>query len=299
MSGENLFLTGASGFIGRHLLERMDGSGRATVCLSRQAKPEQAGVRWVQGDLEDPTSFSAALEGCEAVVHLAALTGKARAAEYERINVEGTRSLLEASRRAGVKRFLYVSTIATHYPEKRRYPYARSKERAEGLVRASSLEWTILRPTIVLGRDAPIWISLCKLARMPLTPVFGGGKVHVQPVAVRDVADCILTWVRRGRMRGEEIDVGGPEVLSFRDLLGRTRRALRGKQSGLLPVPLKSSMAALSLLEPFFLGVLPLTAGQLYAFRYDSTAQPSDFMIQRRDRLMRIDALIEELASDG
>ena len=299
MSAETLFLTGAGGFIGRHLLERMDGSGRAVVCLSRQSRPEEPGRRWVLGDLEDPSSFSDALAGCEAVVHLGALTGKARAADYERVNVEGTRSLLEACRSAGVKRFLYVSTIATHYPEKRRYPYARSKERAEGLVRSSSLEWTIMRPTIVLGRDSPIWISLCKLARMPLTPVFGGGKVHVQPVSVDDVADCILTWVRRGRMRGEQIDVGGPEVLSFRDLLRRTRRALRGKESGLLPVPLKSAMAVLSLLEPFFLAALPLTAGQLYAFRYDSTAQPSDFMVQRCDRLTRIDALIEELARDA
>jgi NADH dehydrogenase len=299
MSAEKLFLTGAGGFIGRHLLERMDGSGRALVCLSRQPKPEEPGRDWVRGDLENPSSFSDALAGCEAVVHLGALTGKARAADYERVNVEGTRALLEASRRAGVKRFLYVSTIATHYPEKRRYPYARSKERGEGLVRSSALEWTIMRPTIVLGPDAPIWISLCKLARMPLTPVFGAGKVLVQPVAVRDVADCILTWVRRGRMRGQEIDVGGPEQLSFRDLLRRTRRALRGKDSGLVSIPLKSTMAALSLLEPFLLAALPLTAGQLYAFRYDSTAQPSDFMVQRRDRLMRIDALIEELARDA
>jgi hypothetical protein len=100
-------------------------------------------------------------------------------------------------------------------------------------------------------------------------------------------------------MRGQEIDVGGPEQLSFRDLLRRTRRALRGKDSGLVSIPLKSTMAALSLLEPFLLAALPLTAGQLYAFRYDSTAQPSDFMVQRRDRLMRIDALIEELARDA
>jgi len=299
MSAETLFVTGAGGFIGRHLLERMDGSGRAVVCLSRQARPEEPGRRWVQGDLAHPSSFSDALAGCEAVVHLAALTGKARAADYERVNVEGTRALLEACRRAGVKRLLYVSTIATHYPEKRRYPYARSKERGEGLVRSSSLEWTIMRPTIVLGSGSAIWDSLCKLARMPLTPVFGGGKVLVQPVAARDVADCILTWVRRGRMRGEEIDVGGPEQLSFRDLLRRMRRTLRGKQSGLLAVPLKSTMAVLSLLEPFMLGALPLTAGQLYAFRYDSTAQPSDFMVLRRDRLTRIDALIEELARDA
>ena len=301
LSQEKVFVTGASGFIGRALLARMEaGPGRRLVCLSRHPPAQSTdGLRWVQGDLCEHGDWTKELAGSRVVMHMAALTGKAPASEHERVNFQGTRNLLDACRAAGVQRILYVSTIATSYPEKRRYPYARSKERAEGLVRASQAEWTVFRPTIVLGRESPIWAALCRLAKMRYTPVFGGGRATVQPVAVEDVVECLLAWLREGGLARETIDIGGPEILSFRDLLGRVRRALRGSSRGMVRVPLKPSMALLAWLEPLFLEKLPLTAGQLYAFRYDGTALPSDFMVRRRDRLQRLDPLIQRLAQDG
>ena len=309
MPQETVFLTGATGFVGRHLLERLGASpGRKLVCLAR--RPPESGpqpksgtvIEWVQGDLTVPGPWTEALRGASSAVHLAALTGKAPAAEHERVNVEGTRDFVQACRAAGVRRLLFVSTIATSYPEKRRYPYARSKERAEGLVRAYSGDWTVFRPTIVLGTGAPIWDALCRLARMPLTPVFGGGKATVQPIAVEDVVDAILSWLREGGLARQTIDLGGPEILSFRDLLRRVKRALgRGGErgdGGLVPVPWGPTVALLGMLEPFLLRQLPLTAGQLYAFRYDGTAAPSDFGVRRRERLVRLDALIERLARE-
>jgi NADH dehydrogenase len=150
----------------------------------------------------------------------------------------------------------------------------------------------------VLGRGAPLWQELCRLARPRVTPLFGGGRATVQPVAVEDVVECLLAWLREGGLARETIDVGGPEILSFRDLLARVRRALRGSDAGMIRVPWRASQAVLGLLEPLFLERLPWTAGQLYAFRYDGTALPSDFMVRRRDRLQRLDPLIQRLARE-
>jgi NADH dehydrogenase len=298
LAEEKVFVTGASGYIGRALLARLESSpGRRLVCLSRRPQSaDGAGTRWVQGDLCERGRWTAELAGARVVVHLAARTGKAPADEHERVNFQGTRNLLEACRAAGVPRFLFVSTIATTWPEKRRDPYSRSKERAEGLVRASACEWTVFRPTLVLGSGSPLWQELCRLARLRVTPLFGGGRATVQPVAVEDVVECLLAWLREGGLARETIDIGGPEILSFRDLLSRVRRALRGSDSGMIFLPWRASQAVLGLLEPLMRERLPLTAGQLYLFRYDGTALPSDFMVRRRDRLQRLDPLIQRLA---
>jgi NADH dehydrogenase len=298
LAEEKVFVTGASGYIGSALLARLESSpGRRLVCLSRRPPADSAaGVRWVQGDLCERGAWTAELAGARVVVHLAACTGKAPAGEHERVNFQGTRNLLDACRAAGVPRLLFVSTIATSWPEKRRDPYARSKERAEGLVRASQAEWTVFRPTLVLGRGAPAWHDLCRLARPRVTPLFAGGRATVQPVALEDVVDCLVAWLREGGLARETIDIGGPEILSFRDLLARVRRALRGSDSGMIRLPWRTSQAVLGLLEPLLFERLPLTAGQLYVFRYDGTAFPSDFMVRRRDRLQRLDPQIQRLS---
>ena len=85
------------------------------------------------------------------MVHLAAVTGRAAPADYRRVNVDGTRALLRACTAAKVRRFVHMSTIAAAYAEQRYYPYAKSKSEAEALVRDSGMDFSIIRPTLVLG----------------------------------------------------------------------------------------------------------------------------------------------------
>jgi nucleoside-diphosphate-sugar epimerase len=300
MAGRTIFLTGGSGFIGSSLLARLSASQRYDfVCLAREGGVDTPGVRWLRAGLEEREKYAPALRGCEQVVHLAALTGKARAKAFERVNVEGTRSLLDACREAGVRRFLHVSTIAVTFPEKRHYPYARSKERAEGLVRGSGLDWSIVRPTVVLGRDSPIWRSLATLARLPRTPIFGSGKANLQPILVEDLAACIASWMEAPNTNGETVEMGGPDVLTFEDLLRRTRHALGKRSRVLIHLPLAMTVKTLALLERPLLRLLPMTAGQLYAFRYDSVARPSAFMDELRPNLASVDKMLELLSRDG
>jgi NADH dehydrogenase len=301
-----LFITGISGFVGRALLQRLaprrvpDGKGERPeriLGLSRNVTAvAQPNVELVRGDLERPEAWVSQLERAEVVVHMAASVGKVAAEVHERVNVEGTRRLIEAAKAAGVRRFLYVSTIAATYPELDHYPYGRSKARAEELVRASGMEWSILRPTIVLGPRSPAWQSLSALARMPVMPVFGSGEARMQPVAVEDLADAIALWIDDDALLGRELDLGGPEVVETGEFLSRVRRASKGKAGPVLHLPARGLIRVLSPLERFVRPLLPFTAGQLYAFVYDGVAAPNPLMERLVDGMRGVDAMIAELS---
>ena len=293
-----VFLTGATGFIGRRLVARLDRPGRELRLLVRGDRPPAGaagggGAVLVRGALEDPASYAEALRGCNTVIHLAARTGKARPAEHFRVNAEGTAKLLDECRTAGVSRFLHVSSIAAGYADKRAYPYARSKERAEDAVRASGLRYLILRPTIVLGAGSPAWRGLAALAGAPVIPVFGDGRSRVQPVDVDDLAGCLLDLLEKDHFTGEVIEAGGRDVLAIEDLLARIHRALRGREPRVVHLPGRITVSLLAAAEIVLLPWMPLTAGQLSVFLNDGAAKPHPFMEGRLSRMKGVGEMIE------
>ncbi len=296
-----VFLTGATGFIGRHVLERLDASrAELVVCLVRDParlagkSPRPTYVRPIAGDLLRPETYAAALAGCDIVVHLAAAVGKATEADHFRVNLEGTRVLLDAARAAGVPRFLHVSTISVNFPDKRHYAYARAKERAEELVRASDRDWAIVRPTIVLGPGSGWGKKLRALATAPVPFVFGSGRARLQPVDVRDVARFLVELAASPALGRVTIELGGPDVLTFDEILVRAR----GAASRVVHVPAAPLIGTLAALERIVGGALPVTAGQFYGFLHDTTAAPNPlvdrFLPMRRD----IDTMVAELGQD-
>ena len=232
--------------------------------------------RQFQGDLFDSASLDQALQGIDTVVHLAALTGKAPAAEHRRVNFEGTKLLLEAAQRAGVSRLIFVSTIAVTFDDLASYPYAAAKLEAEKLVQASSLRWTIVRPTMVLGEGSPIQQALTNLASAPVMPVFGGGNARVQPVDVHDLAAMLETVVDADDLDDATLTAAGPETLTMGDLLTRLRRVAKGRPGPRLRMPITPMLPFLRLGEKVALGALPFTVGQLASFRFDGCASPQD-----------------------
>jgi nucleoside-diphosphate-sugar epimerase len=296
-----VFLTGATGFIGRHFLHQLTGSRIASVvCLVRDPEhlralaPSELPLTAVSGALEEPATYVEALARCDVVCHLAALTGNARAAAHDAVNAEGTRTLVEAARGAGVPRFLHVSTIAVRYPERERYPYARAKESAERIVRGSGLDFAIVRPTIVLGSGSPIGQNLLALARAPVTPMFGDGRTKVQPVDVTDVAACLIALMERESLGGGTYELGGADVLTFDELLGEICREARGREPRIVHLPVDLIIGVLRLAERLSPFPLPVGSGQFYAFRYDNDAAPAPLL----DRLLPRRRGIDEMVSD-
>ncbi|MBN2346079.1 MAG: NAD-dependent epimerase/dehydratase family protein [Candidatus Aminicenantes bacterium] len=276
---ESLFITGGSGFVGRRLLAAIDpGRFGELRWLSRDPAgraPRTAPVpaRAVRGDINVPESYRALLDPGVTVLHLAAATGKAGPALQRRVNVDGTRTLLQECARAGVRRVLHVSSIAAKFPEKKHYPYARAKEEGEALVRASGLPHVILRPTIVAGPGSPVLAGLGRLASLPVLPVFGDGRTRVQPLHVDELVRMMLAVLAGDRFRGETLEIGGASIVTIEDLLLRLRRLLGRHGRRVIHLPLRPLMPLLAAVEKLLGGRLPLSAGQLYSFRYDGVAE--------------------------
>lgn len=293
----SLMITGAGGYVGRRFLELVppDRFSRL-VCLVRRAGAVEAreGLEVMVGDLLEPAGWQGTLEGCDGVLHLAAVTGKARRKVYFRVNVEGTEAVLAACAAAGVGRMIHVSSIAAGFADQTRYHYAHAKLEAEARVKAAGIDHAILRPTIIVGPDAPVLTGLAKLACAPFTPVFGRGSNPVQPIYVDDLVRVILALCERDRLGDEVIEVGGPDVLTIEDLLARLRKVGKEKGPRAVHLPLRPIRGLLGLLEGPLLPVLPLTAGQLASFANDGTTRPHELVEGLRPSMKPLDDVLTE-----
>ena len=289
-----LFVTGVSGYVGRHLLDLIEtGQFEAVYCLVRESStlPKRPRLEIVRGDLLDADSYLNALTHCESVLHLAAMTGKARPADYFRVNLEGTRALLDGCRRAGIRRFLYVSTIAAKFRDQSYYYYAQSKRQAETAVQASGTPYTIVRPTMIFGPEAPVLLSLTKLAKAPFIPVLGSGRTPVQPLFVDDLARCLLS-ILRGTFENNVIELGGPQVIGIGELLRRVRRARGWGEGRTINLPAGIAISTLAFLEKLFFGLWPVTAGQLASFANDGTASVNQRLLEWQAGMKGIDDML-------
>lgn len=278
-----VFLTGASGFVGAHVHRALEHRGHRVAVLRRDGPSAS--------DLLSPGSYRADLEGAEVVVHLAAVTGKARPSEYARVNVEGTRFLLAAARDARC-RFVLASTIAVRFPETMWYPYARSKREAERLVAGSGLSYAILRPTMVAGPGSPVFRGLARIARLPLIPAFGGAPALVQPILADDLAELVADLVESAAFDGRTLEFGGPETMSLRNLLDLIHRRISGRPGRFLHLPLGPVLPVLAALEAISWRLPPLTVGQMATFRFDGVAEANPLWERRRDRLAGIEEML-------
>jgi NADH dehydrogenase len=183
--------------------------------------------------------------------------------------------LLDTAREVGVRRFLFISSIAAAFRDQRRYPYAQSKRQAEQLVEGCGLDYLIVRPTILLGPAAPVIVSLSKLAAGPIVPMPGDGTARVQPVSAADLASCLLNTIEHGGFGNRIVEIGGPESMTIEELLLKIRRVRYGKPARVLHLPAAPIAAVLGFFEKLLLPVLPVTAGQVATFTNDGTAHNS------------------------
>lgn len=294
-----LFITGAGGFLGRHVVAKLDFSAYQKVyCLAQKNEtisiPEgvTTTVEIITGDLLQVNSYETILKNVDTVFHLAAVTGKANPKVYSQINAYGTMLLLDRCKQAGVKQFLFISSIAVSFKNKQRYFYAFSKEQAEEYVKSSGLKYTILRPTMLMGAGSPVFAGFARLTGLPFIPVFGNGEQELQPVDVVDVAKAILRIESEGRYHGEILEIGGPDTVTIDEFLQKIARA-RGKSNPrLLHLPIGPIAFILGLLERVIYPLLPITVGQLATFRNNSVAATNTFMRKVNTLLVPLDTMI-------
>ena len=223
-----ILVTGASGFVGGHVVRALAGAGERVRALVRDTRGaaalEGADCELVQGDITDAESLRAAVEGCAAVVHLVAIL-VGRTADFERVMTEGTASLLEVAAEANVARFVHMSALGTSEETKDTVPYYRAKWATEEAVRASGLSHAILRPSFVFAGDGGALSQFARIARIaPVTPVIGKGTQRLQPIWADDLAHAVTLAVR-----GDDnilAELGGPDVVDWNEFWSRLKAAL-------------------------------------------------------------------------
>ena len=257
-----ILVTGASGFVGGHVVRALADAGERVRALVRDASGAEAldGVdcELVRGDVTDAESLRAAVEGCSAVVHLVAiLTGKP--ADFERVMTQGTRSLLAAARSAGVQRFVQMSALGTSEATKDTVPYYRAKWAAEEAVRGSGLGHAILRPSFVFAADGGALEQFTRIARLaPVTPVIGKGTQRLQPIWADDLARAVTLAVRRSD--DLLVEIGGPDVVDWNEFWSQLKAAL-GTRRPAVHVPFWFMRPQAAILER--LPTPPVTRDQL------------------------------------
>jgi nucleoside-diphosphate-sugar epimerase len=187
-------MTGATGFVGQAVLDRAKGHVHLSA-LTRRDQTPRAGIDWVPGDLDAKPALRELVRGVEAVIHIAGVVNTPDPAEFERGNVVGTLNLIEAAKAEGVQRFVHVSSLSAREPELS--AYGASKARAEKLVQASGLDWTIVRPPGIYGpRDTDIF-EMFRMARWGLMPM-PAREGRASYIHVDDLARLLLALVPGG-----------------------------------------------------------------------------------------------------
>jgi uncharacterized protein YbjT (DUF2867 family) len=237
-----VLVTGAAGFVGTHVCRQLTGRGSRVRGLVRS--PAKAAERLAQmpvdlhvGDVRDDTALRRAMQGCDAVVHLAAIAIERPGQTYDDVNARGTQRVLDTMQSAGVRRLVHMSQnfAASTSPHR----FLRSKGIAEDAVRASGTEWTVLRPSVIFGREDEFVNVLARLVRLsPLVyPLPGGGKARFQPVAVDDIARVVGAALEDDNTIRRAYALGGPAQLTLRHMVERVLVAMEAKRL-LVPVPL-------------------------------------------------------------
>lgn len=240
--GRPVLVTGAAGFVGRHVVREL--TKRQMQVRGFVRSPAKAAERLAQyavdihvGDIGDEQALGRAMRGCDAVVHLVAVAMEKGDATFEAVNFEGTRHVLRAMQSAGVRRLVYMSQ--NFASSSSRYRFLRSKGMAEDAVRASDTAWTILRPSVIFGPEDEFVNVLARLVRLSpfVYPVPGGGRARFQPVHVDDVARVVAGALEREATIDHAYALGGPAQLTLRQMVERILLAMHARRM-CVPVPL-------------------------------------------------------------
>jgi NADH dehydrogenase len=240
-------VAGGTGFIGREVVARLLETGDDQVVVTTRdpaTAPDWGGrVERVQAFAGDAVSLGRAFTKADVVVQAIQFSNhpvedRRRGRTYLEVDGKGTTAAAKVARAVGVRRFVYLSGAGAG--QGRPQPWFRAKDMAEAAIRESGMESVLLRPSWIYGpgdRSMNRFVAFCRY--LPVVPIIGDGRTAVDPIAVADVARCVIESVRRGDAAGRAFELGGPERLTM-DQIVRTIQKVLGKRRPLLhhPVPL-------------------------------------------------------------
>ncbi len=222
-----IFISGGTGFVGGHLVRELLQRGHQLRLLTHQRRQASDGIEQVEGDVSRPETFEEALNGCDAAINLVGIIREfpSKGVTFRKLHVQATDNLLLAARKGGVRRYLQMSALGTRPDAVAEYH--RTKWQAEELVRASGLEWTIFRPSLIFGpKDAFINMLADQLRLAPVMPVIGSGSYRLQPIHADDVACCFALALEKPETVGQSYELCGNDRMGYEELLDTIAAAI-------------------------------------------------------------------------
>jgi NADH dehydrogenase len=277
-------LIGGTGFVGGYLVDRLIESGHQPVVLVRsgnEGKLSQANrCEAITGDVDSPSAITEICRGSDVVIYNVGILRENRrqGITFEKLQFEAAERTVKAACENGVRRFILMSANGV---KEGGTPYQDTKFRAEQAVRRSGLEWTIFRPSVIFGDPRGQMEFATQLYRDMVAPPIPGigffkglspsrGQLLMSPVHVTDVATAFIRAVDGDSLAGQLIELGGPEILSWTNILTRIAEAC-GKKKWILPMPVGLMQMAAFLLD--WAPVFPVTRDQLTMLAEGNTVE--------------------------
>ena len=292
-----ILVTGASGFVGSWNVPALLDAGHRIVALARtptagelvlerlsSASRDRVEIRI--GDVTRPATLAAAMSGVDGVLHLVAIPRDLNGgADLRLVNTEGTRAVVDAMAKAGVRRLVHMGAMGV--ADDPALHYASSKAKAEALVAASDLDWTILKPSLQFGEGDGFFNIVADLVRLSpgIVPVPGDGRSRFQPIHAGDVARVVVATFGDAATVGDTFDLGGPRYWTYREITDEVLAAM-GKRRIVIPMPVPLIRLVAGTAEFVHLP-FPVATDQLRQLRLDNIGSldviPTRFGFTPRD----------------
>jgi NADH dehydrogenase len=282
-----VLVTGATGFVGRGVVEELHRAGHTIHLILRDVNSGSAraiergfSAQAHAGNVLDVTSMEQACEGLDAVIHLVGIISQVGQNTFENVHTRGTQNVVAAAQKAGLKRFIHMSALGTRPNAVSNYH--NTKWAAEEAVRQSGLAYTIFRPSLIYGPQDQFVNRFTKIIRLsPVLPVLGSERTRFQPVALEAVAVAFMKSLAEPNAIGQTYDLCGPEAFTLPQILDQIL-AVTGRKRWKLRVPAGIARYQAAFLEFLFPLVLrkapPFNRDQLIMLMEDNVgnAQPAN-----------------------
>ncbi len=256
---KDIFITGATGFLGQSVCRKLINEGFRITALTRypQLLPEE--VECIRGDITEISEWKHRIQKADVIINIIGIIREfpSKSVTFRKLHVDAVKELLRSAGSWGTERFIHISANGI---DEEITEYQKTKLEAEELIKSSSLTYTIIRPSLVYGKEDKFINMLADSMRLaPFFPLFGKGDYPLQPVSVNEIADIVTGSLTSAKSFNRIFTACGKKQLTYRELLKLIMR-ITGRKRLLIPVPEVLVLFMAKLLGRF--SVFPLTADQ-------------------------------------